>query len=338
MPLFRRAAAEEQDAAASSGRRANNLKNVTAEIPLGLFTCVTGRLRRRQVDAPDRHALCRGRAHAQRRPRAPRPRTSGSRGSNISTRSSTSTSRRSAARRARTRRPIPAPSPRSATGSPACPRPRPAATARPLLVQRQGRPLRGLPGRRRHQDRDALPARRLRHLRRLQGQALQPRDAGDPVQGQVHRRRPRHDRRGGEATSSTPCPPIRDKMETLDRVGLGYIHVGQQADTLSGGEAQRVKLSKELSRRATGRTLYILDEPTTGLHFARRRQAPRGPPPAGRAGQHGGRHRAQSRGHQDRRLDHRPRPRGRRRRRRDRRRRHARGRSSRSSAAIPASS
>ncbi|MGH6791633.1 MAG: excinuclease ABC subunit UvrA [Methyloceanibacter sp.] len=62
-------------------------------------------------------------------------------------------------------------------------------------------------------------------------------------------------------------PAIRDKLETLARVGLGYIHVGQQATTLSGGEAQRVKLSKELSRRATGRTLYILDEPTTGLHF-----------------------------------------------------------------------
>jgi excinuclease ABC subunit A len=63
-------------------------------------------------------------------------------------------------------------------------------------------------------------------------------------------------------------PTIREKMETLDRVGLSYIHVGQQANTLSGGEAQRIKLSKELSRRATGRTLYILDEPTTGLHFA----------------------------------------------------------------------
>jgi excinuclease ABC subunit A len=62
-------------------------------------------------------------------------------------------------------------------------------------------------------------------------------------------------------------PAVRDKLETLARVGLGYIHVGQQATTLSGGEAQRIKLSKELSKRATGRTLYILDEPTTGLHF-----------------------------------------------------------------------
>jgi excinuclease ABC subunit A len=62
-------------------------------------------------------------------------------------------------------------------------------------------------------------------------------------------------------------PVIRDKLLTLQQVGLGYVHIGQQATTLSGGEAQRVKLAKELSRRATGRTFYILDEPTTGLHF-----------------------------------------------------------------------
>ncbi|MEO9336919.1 excinuclease ABC subunit UvrA [Mesorhizobium sp. SB112] len=62
-------------------------------------------------------------------------------------------------------------------------------------------------------------------------------------------------------------PGVRDKLETLAKVGLGYIHIGQQANTLSGGEAQRIKLAKELSRKATGKTLYILDEPTTGLHF-----------------------------------------------------------------------
>jgi excinuclease ABC subunit A len=62
-------------------------------------------------------------------------------------------------------------------------------------------------------------------------------------------------------------PPVRNKLVTLQQVGLGYIHIGQQATTLSGGEAQRVKLAKELSRRATGQTVYILDEPTTGLHF-----------------------------------------------------------------------
>src|SRR5690606_29989015 len=64
-----------------------------------------------------------------------------------------------------------------------------------------------------------------------------------------------------------PVPSIARKLETLMDVGLGYVKLGQSATTLSGGEAQRVKLSKELSRRDTGRTLYILDEPTTGLHF-----------------------------------------------------------------------
>ena len=63
-------------------------------------------------------------------------------------------------------------------------------------------------------------------------------------------------------------PKLRDILQTLQDVGLGYLKIGQQATTLSGGEAQRIKLSSELAKRATGRTLYILDEPTTGLHFA----------------------------------------------------------------------
>ena len=119
-------------------------------------------------------------------------------------------------------------------------------------------------------------------------------------------------------------PRVREPLKLLHRVGLDYLHVGQQATTLSGGEAQRVKLAKELSKRATGRTLYILDEPTTGLHFHDVAQAARCAARAGRDRQHRRRHRAQSRSDQDRRLDHRSRPRRRRRRRRDRRRRHAR--------------
>jgi excinuclease ABC subunit A len=63
-------------------------------------------------------------------------------------------------------------------------------------------------------------------------------------------------------------PKLRQKLETIREVGLGYIRLGQSATTLSGGEAQRIKLSKELAKKSTGRTVYVLDEPTTGLHFA----------------------------------------------------------------------
>jgi excinuclease ABC subunit A len=108
-----------------------------------------------------------------------------------------------------------------------------------------------------------------------------------------------------------PVPALARKLQTLMDVGLTYVRLGQSATTLSGGEAQRVKLSRELSKRDTGRTLYFLDEPTTGLHFHDVKQLTGCPAPAARPRQHGGRHRAQSGRHQDRRLGHRPRPRGR---------------------------
>ena len=157
--------------------RGNNLKNVTAEIPLGLFTCVTGVSGGGKSTLADRHALQGAGAQAQRRQRSPRPARphrgpraprQGHRHRPVADRPHAALQPRDLHRRVHA---DPRMVRRPARGQGA------RLRARPLLVQRQGRPLRGLPGRRRHQDRDALPARRLRHLRRLQGQALQPRDA-----------------------------------------------------------------------------------------------------------------------------------------------------------------
>ena len=117
-------------------------------------------------------------------------------------------------------------------------------------------------------------------------------------------------------------PRIRNKLQTMYDVGLGYIRLGQPATTLSGGEAQRVKLATELSKRATGQTLYILDEPTTGLSFEDCAYLLRVLHRLVDAGKHRRPHRAPPRPHQERRLAHRPRPRRGRPRRRSRRRRH----------------
>ena len=137
----------------------------------------------------------------------------------------------------------------------------------PLLLQREGRTLRGLRGRRRPQDRDALSRRRLRDAaksarasastRRPCASSYKGHSIADVLELTVARG-PRALRRASED---------RGPLSLLERVGLDYLHLGQPSPTLSGGEAQRIKLARELSKRATGPTLYILDEPTTGLHF-----------------------------------------------------------------------
>ena len=249
------------------GARENNLRNVTVDFPLGVMTAVTGVsgsgksslvngiLYEVLGDPAQRRPPHRGQAHARDGPGQPR---------------------QGRARRPGADRPHAALEPRHLHRRV---RPRPDALQRdargegarlpagPVQLQRQGRPLRGVLGRRHDQDRDELPARRVRRLRGVPRQALQPRHALGPLQGQEHRRGARDADRGGRRVFFEPIQAIHRYLKTLVDVGLGYVRLGQSATTLSGGEAQRVKLATELQRRSNGRSVYVLDEPTTGLHF-----------------------------------------------------------------------
>ena len=243
--------------------RGNNLKDIDAEIPLGLFTCVTGvsgggkstllidtlynavarklngaSLARRPA-RPHRGPGAHRQDH-RHRPVADRPHAALEPGD---------LHRRLHADPRMVRRPARIQSAR--------------LRARPLLVQRQGRPLRGLPGRRRHQDRDALSARRLRHLRRLQGQALQPRDAGGAVPRQVDRRRARHDGgrgagilQGGAARArrAGAAAPRRPRLHPCRPAGHHAVgRRGAARQARQGAEQARHRPHALYSRRADHR-------------------------------------------------------------------------------------
>ena len=246
--------------------RGHNLKNVTAEIPLGLFTASPASPAAASPRCWSTRSTSRSRASSTMRATRP-PRMTRSRGSSISTRSSTSTSRRSAARRAPIRRPIPARSRRSANGLPDCRKSKRAAMSR-AASRSTSRAAAARPARATaciKIEMHFLPdvyvtcdtCKGKRYNRETLEVTFKQKSIADILDMTVDE----------AADFFKAVPRIRDILTTLQRVGLGYIHVGQQATTLSGGEAQRVKLAKELSKRATGRTLYILDEPTTGLHF-----------------------------------------------------------------------
>ena len=248
------------------GARANNLKNIDVAIPLGTLTAVTG------VSGSGKSTLVndilyRSLAKTIYEPLPSPARTIASTGSSSSTRSSRSISRRSAGRRAR----IPA----TYTGMFTFIRElfamMPEAKARGFKPGRFSFNVKG--GRCEACQGDGVIAIEMHFLpdvyvtceqckgRRYNRETLEIQYRGKSIAEVLDL----------TVDQALPLlenfPPIANKLRTLQDVGLGYIELGQSAMTLSGGEAQRVKLARELSRRSTGRTVYILDEPTTGLHF-----------------------------------------------------------------------
>ena len=225
--------------------------------------------------------------------------------SSISIRSSISTSRRSGARPAPTPPPIPALSPPSASFSPPCRKRACAATGRGAFPS-TSRAGAARPAAARASSRlrcsscrtSPCPARSAR-AQRYNREALEIKFKGKNIAEVL-------DMTVAQALEFFEhFPRIKNKLETLNDVGLGYIHLGQPAPTLSGGEAQRVKLATELSRRSTGSTLYILDEPTTGLSFEDVAALLTRSAAAGGRGEYGGGHRAPPGRDEERRLDYR---------------------------------